>query len=208
MLQLVSNFAAEPTKSVLSSAAAIAMHSAAGQTSATGASAGQSSSTTVVLREQHYEIAEGSTGYTYERIFRPYIDRAQTIRVEDSYIRFPYQVDNFSRFCALAVRLGEVRRIELICGADFGENTDDADSRLETLRRDLEGRGIKFSYRRDSNLHDREVRFDNSWVVKVGRGLDIYHKPESWVSMEAADFSLRRCKRTKVDIFRSDNVLD
>ena len=42
-------------------------------------------------------------------------------------------------------------------------------------------------------MHDREVRFSNGWIVKIGRGLDIYQKPESWVSLEASDFSLRRC---------------
>ena len=50
------------------------------------------------LQEQHYEIKDGMTGYTYERIFRPYIDSAKNICVEDPYIRMPYQVENFVRF--------------------------------------------------------------------------------------------------------------
>ena len=27
------------------------------------------------------------------------------------------------------------------------------------------------------NLHDREIRIDNGWVIKIGRGLDFYQKP-------------------------------
>ncbi len=38
------------------------------------------------LLEQHYEIPENATGFTYERIFRPYMDGAKRITIEDPYI--------------------------------------------------------------------------------------------------------------------------
>ena len=95
-----------------------------------------------------------------------------------------------------------MEHIELVTGIQPGESTDDADSRLETLRRDLEARDVGFNWKRDPALHDREIRLDNGWLVKIGRGLDIYHMPENWQSIEASDFSLRRCKQTKVDIYR------
>ena len=161
-----------------------------------------------MLQEQHYEITENATGYTYERIFRPYMDDAETITIEDPYIRLPHQVDNFARFCALALKCEKVNKIKLLTGKQNGEDTDDADSRLETLKRDLNARGIDFTWKRGHSLHDREVRFDNGWIVKIGRGLDIYNKPESWVSMEAADLCLRRCRQTKVDIFRKVESLN
>ena len=154
------------------------------------------------LQECHFEIMDGETGYTYERIFCPYLNSARRIRIEDPYIRLRHQIDNFARFCALAIRIGNVEHIELVTGIQPGESTDDADSRLETLRRDLEARNVGFSWKRDPALHDREIRLDNGWLVKIGRGLDIYHIPENWLSIEASDFSLRRCKQTKVDIFR------
>jgi Phospholipase D-like domain at C-terminus of MIT/Dynamin family len=153
------------------------------------------------LREQHYEIPENAIGFTYERIFRPYIDGATTVFIEEPFLRLRYQVDNFARFCALAIRCGDISKIELVSRLKPGDNTDDADSGLETLKRDLNRRGIDLAWRREPTLHDREIRFDNGWSVKIGRGLDIYLKPESWV--EAADFSLRRCKQTKVDIYRN-----
>ena len=155
------------------------------------------------VSEQHYEIVDGATGFTYERIFRPYIDDASTIIVEDPYIRMPHQVDNFARFCALAIRCSTVKKIELVSGKQWGEDTDEADSRLETLRRDLQTRSIALTWERKTGIHDREIRFDNGWVVKIGRGLDIYYKPETWVGLEAADFSLRRCRQTKVDVYRA-----
>jgi len=161
---------------------------------------------TSCLREEHYEIAEGATGYTYERIFRPYMDGATEITVEDPYIRSNHQVANFTRFCALALRVGSVKSIELITGQRFNEPTDDADSRLETLKRDLLSRNVILKWSRKDGLHDREIRFNNGWSIKIGRGLDIYQKPENWVSVEAEDYCLRRCRQTKIDIFRGSTV--
>lgn len=156
------------------------------------------------LQERRYEIEDGATGFTYEAIFRPYIDSASTIFIEEPYIRKPHQVDNLLRFCALAVRLGSVKTIELVTGEDFEITADDVYSKLETLRRDLSIRNISFEWSRDSKIHDRVVRFDNGWTIEVGRGLDIYYPPESRVSVSAADFGLRRCRKTKVNVYRHE----
>jgi ATP-dependent Lon protease len=52
------------------------------------------------------------------------------------------------------------------------------------------------------DLHDREIRFDNGWVIKISRGLDFYQKPSGWFEIGANDLGLRKCLETKVDIFR------
>ncbi len=52
-------------------------------------------------------------------------------------------------------------------------------------------------------MHDREVRLDNGWIVKIGRGLDFYQKPEGWFTVGATDLILRRCLETKIDVFRA-----
>lgn len=154
------------------------------------------------IKELHYEILDGDTGYTYERIFRPYIDGANRILIEDPYIRSTHQVENFVRFCALATRFGNTSYIELISGYREDDDTRSADDRLNKLQVELESRNIEFRWSRTPVIHDREIRIDDSWVIKIGRGLDIYHKPESWQSMEATDFSLRKCRQTKIDIYK------
>jgi ATP-dependent Lon protease len=152
-----------------------------------------------------YEIVDGAKGYGYEKIFGPYMVGAESIIIEDPYIKHRHQVDNLNRFCALAVSLGSVKSILLKSGKAFGEDSDDADSRLETLKRDLaKNHQIKFDWTRSETLHDREVIFSNGWTVKVGRGLDLYHKPENWSSVGAVDFNLRSCRHTKVDVLRRD----
>ncbi|MCL4207299.1 MAG: hypothetical protein KJ000_32865 [Pirellulaceae bacterium] len=51
-------------------------------------------------------------------------------------------------------------------------------------------------------LHDREIRLDNGWIIKIGRGLDFYQKPAGWFELGANDLSLRKCLETKVDAYR------
>jgi hypothetical protein len=155
-----------------------------------------------------YEIPDGATGYGYDRVFGPYMAGAESITVEDPYVRYRFQVDNFTRFCALAVAQGTVKRITLKSGTTFGQDLDDADSRLETLKRDLaKNHGVKFEWTRSEKNHDREVVFSNGWVVKVGRGLDIYYPPESWASVGAFNFNLRKCRQTKVDVLRREQAV-
>jgi len=52
-------------------------------------------------------------------------------------------------------------------------------------------------------IHDRQVMLDNGWVVKIGRGFDIYQKPDNWFSVGSTDLELRPCLETTVDIFKS-----
>jgi hypothetical protein len=56
------------------------------------------------------------------------------------------------------------------------------------------------------NLRDREIRLNNGWIIKIGRGLDFYQKPGSWFEVGASDLSLRKCLETKVDIYRADSA--
>ena len=34
--------------------------------------------------------------------------------------------------------------------------------------------GVQLTVEYDDVIHDREIRFDNGWIVKIGRGLDIF----------------------------------
>lgn len=158
-----------------------------------------------VMSERHYTIEEGQDGYPYERIFRPYMDQAKDIYIEDPYIRLTHQFDNLMRFLALVVRVGGAERVHLYTGP-IAEGLPDGDRRLDSISRDLETHDIKFIWQRDPNLHNREIRFDDAWTVKLDRGLDIYKKPASWDCLEATDFTLRRCKRVKVDVFAHSPV--
>ncbi len=153
--------------------------------------------------ELHYTIAYGDTGHSYDTIFGPYLPRAKSVVVEDPYIRMPHQVANFVRFCETVVKTDTVRTVTLFTSYDQQTDMAGLQEKFAELKQSLLEYDVALEVRFDEKLHDREVRLDNGWTIKVGRGLDFYQKPEGWYAVGASDLSLRRCLETKVDVFRN-----
>jgi ATP-dependent Lon protease len=155
-----------------------------------------------VLSEQHFTILYGDTGHTYESIMGPYLKGAKSVDVEDPYIRMPHQIQNFVRFCEAVMKAGTVRKISLLTSFDDATPLADMNDKLDQLRQSLLEQDVELVINVNPNLHDREIRIDNGWVVKIGRGLDFYQRPTSWFEIGSMDMSLRKCLETKVDIFK------
>ena len=77
----------------------------------------------------------------------------------------------------------------------------DIAEKLEELKQSLLEMDVELEVTLNPTMHDREIRMDNGWVIKIGRGLDFYQKPGGWFEVGANDLSLRKCLETKVDIF-------
>lgn len=156
-----------------------------------------------VPAEQHITILYGDVGHTYESIMGPYLKGAKSVQVEDPYIRLPHQIQNFVRFCEAVLKAGTVRKISLLTSFDDTTPLADMNDKLDQLRQSLLEQDVELEINVNPNLHDREIRLDNGWVIKIGRGLDFYQRPSSWFEIGAMDMSLRKCLETKVDIFRA-----
>lgn len=155
------------------------------------------------LAEQHFTILYNDTGHSYESIIGPYLAGAKEITVEDPYIRIQHQIQNFVRFCEAVVKHSAIRKINLITGYDSNTQVAEMQDKLGELKQSLLEMDIVLNVNLNENIHDREIRIDNGWVIKIGRGLDFYQKPNSWFDIGANDLSLRRCLETKVDIFKN-----
>ncbi len=155
------------------------------------------------LQEQHFTILYGDTGYSYESMIAPYLAGAKEVLVEEPYVRMAHQIQNFVRFCEAVVKHATVKRIRLITSYDDNMQMMDVQNKLAELQQSLLELDIVLDITLNPNLHDREIRIDNGWVIKIGRGLDFYQKPDSWYQIGVNDLALRRCLETKVDIFRA-----
>ena len=155
------------------------------------------------LREQHFTILYGDTGHSYESILGPYLRGATALVIEDPYIRMPHQIQNFVRFCETVLRHSVAKKITLVTGYDDKTQFADISEKLEELKQSLLELDVVLEINLNANLHDREIRIDNGWVVKIGRGLDFYQKPGGWFEVGSHDLSLRKCLETKVDIYRT-----
>jgi ATP-dependent Lon protease len=153
-------------------------------------------------QEKHFTIYYGDTGHSYEAILLPYLARAKLVEIEDPYIRAIHQIQNFVRFCEAVIKAPTVRSIILTTSYDDQTDLKMVAERLEELKQSLLELDIELKVNVNDKLHDREIRIDNGWVLKIGRGLDFFQKPDSWNGVGAHDLAHRRCLETKVDIFR------
>ncbi len=154
------------------------------------------------LKEQHYTITYDSTGYSYESIIVPYLVGAKSVVIEDPYIRVTHQVQNFIRFCEAILKQPTVKRIQLITSYDDQTNVQEMAERLQDIKQSLLELDVELDIKVNENLHDREIRIDNGWTIKIGRGLDFFQRPDSWYSVGVNDLALRKCLETKVDVLK------
>jgi ATP-dependent Lon protease len=155
------------------------------------------------LKEQHYTINYDSTGYSYESIVTPYLKGAKAVVIEDPYIRAKHQLNNFVRFCEAVIKQPSVDSVTLITSYDDHTDVKEMATSLKDLQQSLLELDVKLDVQVNENLHDREIRIDNGWTIKIGRGLDFFQKPDSWFGVGVNDLSLRKCLETKVDIFKA-----
>lgn len=158
------------------------------------------------LKEQHFSILYGDTGHSYESILGPYLRGAKSVVIEDPYIRMPHQIQNFVRFCETVLRHSVAKKITLITSYDDKTQFADISEKLEELKQSLLELDVELEINLNAKLHDREIRIENGWIVKIGRGLDFYQKPGGWFEVGSHDLSLRKCLETKVDIFRDTPI--
>ncbi len=154
-------------------------------------------------KERHFTIHYGDTGHSYETLLGPYLRGAKRVEIEDPYIRLTHQVHNFVRFCEAVVKAPTLRQIVLTTSYDADTDLRTLNDRFEDLKQSLLEIDVEIKILMNENLHDREIRIDNGWVVKIGRGLDFYQKPDLWFGVGTHDLRMRRCMETKVDIFKS-----
>jgi ATP-dependent Lon protease len=154
------------------------------------------------LVERHFTIMYGDIGYSYESIIGPYLLGAKAVVIEDPYIRLQHQIQNFVRFCETVLRATTIKKICLITGYDDKTQLAEIAEKMEELKQSLLDLDVELEVKLNPNIHDREIRIDNGWTIKIGRGLDFYQKPSGWFEVGAHDMSLRKCLETKVDIFQ------
>jgi len=160
------------------------------------------------LPERHFTIFYNDTGYSYESILLPYATGVKEVSVEEPYLRLQHQQQNFVRFCESLIKVSAVRKINLTTSFDDSTNLVELEERLGELKQSLLEMDIELNIQLNPNMHDREIRFDNGWVIKIGRGIHFHQKPVSWFEIGVNDLGLRKCLETKVDVYRESTIIN
>lgn len=154
--------------------------------------------------ETTIEIADGQKGISYAKLFSPYLTGAKQVKLVDPYIRYDYQIHNFMNFCECVVPAQGSLQLTLITGADSGEQERILSTKFDELKSSLEQDRISFDYNFEKGIHDRWIETDTGWRIILGRGLDMFQKPEGRFTLGFVDQTRRQCKATTITYIKSD----
>jgi ATP-dependent Lon protease len=158
---------------------------------------------TSVPLEKRLKIYYGDIGYGFDGVFRDYIIGATEITIEDPYIRQKHQVQNFIRFCEMAVKVGDCKKILLVTGSEDEGQLKDNTLIFDQLSDNLFEHEIEFRFEFNPVLHDREIKLSNGWNIKMGRGLDYFQSlAGNYIQVGVNDLDLRPCLETSFDFYK------
>jgi ATP-dependent Lon protease len=151
--------------------------------------------------EKTIDLVDDQRGISFEKLFFPYIKDAKSIKIYDPYIRLQYQIFNFMSFCEILDPQESILKLDLITACDDYQEAEVRD-KLNELKKGLERDHIEFDYKFDNNLHDRWIETDTGWRIILGRGLDIFQKPDDKFTLGFMDQTKRKCKATTITYTR------
>ncbi|WP_308772972.1 BREX system Lon protease-like protein BrxL [uncultured Bacteroides sp.] len=146
-----------------------------------------------ILQEKSMTFRMGQTGVSYEKLFAPYMAGANSITVEDPYIRTSWQIKNFMEFALMLINTRPVDDLKLnLITNEEEEKIPELIDKFDDIKDDLASYGIEFEYKfRD--FHDRCIKTDTGWTIMLGRGLDIFEKYNTY-SIASSRQDMRKCK--------------
>jgi ATP-dependent Lon protease len=148
-------------------------------------------------------IKDNQTGISYKKLFGDYMKGATEITLIDPYIRMPYQFSFFLEFCVMLSKLKEEEEeinLNLITNNDE-EHIKQSEESLYELSIVLEQIGINLNYVFQEK-HDRSITTNNGWKIILGRGLDIFEKPEGRFDIGTIDQERRMCKACEITFLK------
>lgn len=140
-------------------------------------------------------LKNNQTGISYHKLFSNYLKGAKHITIQDPYIRLRHQFENLLEFCMMLEKnKGDDEKINLrVVTWNDPEYHSISVSNFEDLKTSVSQSGINLEYDFERH-HDRYIHADNGWKITLGRGLDIFEKPESQFSIAKKDQTKRKCR--------------
>jgi ATP-dependent Lon protease len=153
--------------------------------------------------EKTLDLTEAQRGISYEKLFLPYLKGAKSIKICDPYIRLQYQIFNLMSFCEILDPSDGPLKLNLVTACDAYQEAE-LKTKLNELKKGLLHDHIEFEYELAENIHDRWIVTDTGWKIILGRGLDIFQKPDDKFTLGFMDQTKRKCKATTVTYVRAN----
>lgn len=161
----------------------------------------------VLLKPGQVIIRDNQEGVSYESLFADYLRGAKKVKLVDPYIRMPHQMKNLLEFCIMLAKIkkaDEEIELNVTTWNESDEMLKLSTENLNEIAESVFDLGIKMSFDFNPNQHDRYIKADNGWKIILGRGLDIFLKPEGKFNVAELYQEKRKCRATEITYLRTD----
>lgn len=157
-----------------------------------------------LLKEQTVSIMFGDTGYSYDNLFKDYLEGAKEVTIQEPHVTNKYQMNNFLRFCETVAKVGDCKKINLRTKIEeTPEEIMPIQDNLQKIKDALADAGIdfEFTFVPKEDCHDRFITLSNGWRITLGRGLHIYQNinQTSFFTLGTFDQELKPCLGCAID---------
>lgn len=159
----------------------------------------------IPLKSGQVIIRDNQEGISYEFLFSSYLKGAKKVILVDPYLRMPHQMRQLMEFCLVIINnKGRDEEIELnvITWNEPDEMLKTTSENLEEISESCFDLGVKLTWEFNPNQHDRYIETDNGWKIVLGRGLDIFLKPEGRFNIADLCQKKRKCKSCEITFLR------
>ncbi len=133
------------------------------------------------LAEGHRDFTAGQRGVSYETLLLPYLRGATKITITDPYIRMPHQGRNLADLLSLlAAAKDDADEIDLVLVTTEEPKIEFKHGQLlmlKSIKDASDAVGVRLAVRLDDTIHDRRIETNHGWRIDLGKGLDIWQKP-------------------------------
>jgi GTPase Era involved in 16S rRNA processing len=145
-----------------------------------------------------FNLKDGETGWPFSRILDSKIfAAAEKIRIIEPYLFKRHQLRNLKELLLQVVETSKPKAVELFTLYPPSERSEFNKNFFDELSRELfTDHGISLDVSYSESLHDRYIFSDTGYVVKLGRGLDIYKPSTGLASHRQESRKVRGCDIT------------
>ena len=149
------------------------------------------------------QIKDNQTGVSFRKLYGDYLKDAKKVILTDPYIRMVHQFERLAEFCLMLSELNSsesVTDIHVVTWNDE-DKLEQSTHNFEELAESLEELNLNLTWEYQP-LHDRSIKTDDGWFIKLGRGLDIFERPENRFHIASISQKNRKCRACEITFNR------
>jgi|JI8StandDraft_1071087.scaffolds.fasta_scaffold157018_2 hypothetical protein len=142
---------------------------------------------------EYQELNSDISGIDFDLLFGKYFLNAEKIFIQDPYIRLEHQIRNLIELLHTLLRKSKkLKTVKILTGYDDSEQLNNNNDTFKEFSKIAKSKfKFNFEYDFDKNIHDRKITINDTIIIFIGRGLDIYNNVQKESHNNYKDLKLK-----------------